>query len=62
MQSAVLAQLEPIQDIENLRMHYAIEDITDSALFGVILIITDKQEFHRGEVCPNGVSSVSVWA
>jgi hypothetical protein len=51
-----------MQNIEDLRMHYEIEDITDSALFGVILIITDKQELHRGEVCPNGVSSVSVWA
>jgi hypothetical protein len=51
-----------MQNIEDLRMHYEIEDITDSALFGVILIITDKQEFYRGEVCPNGVSSVSVWA
>ncbi len=42
-------------------MHYAIENITGSALFGVILIVTDEQGFLRGEVCPYGVSSVSVW-
>ena len=35
-------------------MHYAIEDITGSALFGVILIVTDEQGFLRGEVCPYG--------
>jgi len=43
-------------------MHYKIEDTPGSALLGAILIITDEEEFLRGEICPNGVSSLSVWA
>jgi hypothetical protein len=31
--------------IEDLRMQYKIENSTGSALLGVILIITDEQEF-----------------
>jgi hypothetical protein len=51
-----------MQNIEDLRMHYNIKDSTGSVLLGIILIITDEEEFLRSEVCPNGVSSVSMWA
>ena len=50
---------ELLQNIEDLRMHYNIKDSTGSVLLGIILIITDEEEFLRSKVCPNGVSSVS---
>jgi hypothetical protein len=54
-------QFDTLQNIESLRMHYKIEDSLGSALLGANLIVTDEQGFLRGEVCPYGVSSVSVW-